>query len=133
MRTLRANGLKALSQSLIIAPSRLVCDHRDLARASWIAGVSLRLMPGPRRKHIILKRSVAALTTKPRAPRVIARCLIIRCLIIRCLIMTAVTILRGVSVAIRLRLICMLEREATGHRHQDNARFYLALLPRYRL
>ena len=41
-----------------------------------------------------------------RALRAVARCLIIR---------TAVTILLGVSVAVRLRLICMLERERSGY------------------
>jgi hypothetical protein len=42
----------------------------------------------------------------PRALRAVACCLIVR---------TAVTILLGVSVAVRLRLICMLERERSGY------------------
>jgi hypothetical protein len=42
---------------------------------------------------------------EPRALRAVARYLIIR---------TAITILFGVSIAVHLRLIDMLEREATG-------------------
>jgi hypothetical protein len=48
----------------------------------------------------------------PRALRVVTCCLIIHTLIIR----AAVTILPGVSVAVRLRLICVLERERSGYR-----------------
>jgi hypothetical protein len=55
----------------------------------------------------------------PRALGAVARCLIIRTAVhqFACIIRAVVTILPGVSVAVRLRLICMLQHNRCGGNH----------------